>query len=186
MQQSEEGVAPRPEAPAPAFRVLMPSPLGPLGLELAGAIVTRVRIDLPRGERASYRTLNDLDGADDGSDLLEEICGRFAEYFAGARRKLEVDFDLCACGLEPFARRILRETTKIPYGKTRIYRDVADCAGRPEAYRQVLAVLSENPLPILVPCHRVVANRTGLGSYVAGCERKLWLLKLEEDGLRED
>jgi methylated-DNA-[protein]-cysteine S-methyltransferase len=160
----------------------MPSPLGPLGLELSGTIVTRVRIDPPRRDRAAYCSLNDLDG----SDLLEEVCGRFAEYFAGARRKLEVDFDLCACGLEPFARRVLRETTKIPYGKTRTYRDVAEVAGRPEAYRQVLAVLCENPLPILVPCHRVVAHRNGIGSYVAGGERKLWLLKMEEDGLRED
>jgi len=182
MQESEEGLAPQPESPEPAWRVLMPSPLGPLGLVLTGSIVTRVLIDPPDGERSSYCSLNDLDG----SDLLDEVCGRFAEYFAGARRKLEVDFDLCACGLEPFARRVLRETAKIPYGKTRTYRDVAEGAGRPEAYRQVLAVLAENLLPILIPCHRVVANRTGIGSYVAGCERKLWLLKMEEEGLESD
>ena len=182
-QSSEEGVAPRPETPAPAWRVHMPSPLGPLGLELTGSIVTRVRIDLPDGERAAYCSVNDLDGED--SDVLEEVCGRFAEYFAGARKKLEVEFDLCACGLEPFARRVLRETAKIPYGRTRTYRDVAEVAGRPEAYRQVLAVLSENPLPIVIPCHRVVATRSGIGGYVAGGERKLWLLKLEEEGLQD-
>ncbi len=181
MQQPEESGATQVEVPAPAVRVLMPSPLGVLGLELAGTVVTRVRIDLPPADHDGYTPLHDIEG-----DFLEEVCGRFAEYFAGARRKLEVDFDLCACGLEPFARRVLRETAKIPYGKTRTYRAVAEGAGRPEAYRQVLAVLAENPLPIVIPCHRVVANRTGVGSYVGGWERKVWLLRMEEEGLESD
>lgn len=179
MQQPEEQSAP---PLVPVARILMPSPLGPLGLELTGTIVTRVRIDLPATERAGHLPLHEIEG----SELMEEVCGRFAEYFAGARRKLDVDYDLGACGLEPFARRVLRETAKIPYGKTRTYRAVADGAGRPEAYRQVLAVLAENPLPILVPCHRVVTNRTGPGSYVGGWERKLWLLRMEEEGLESD
>jgi methylated-DNA-[protein]-cysteine S-methyltransferase len=179
MQQPQEHAAPQVEAPPAAARVLMPSPLGPLGLELTGPVVTRVRIDPPLAQRNGYTPLTEIEG----SDFLEEVCGRFAEYFAGARRKLEVDFDLCACGLEPFARRVLRETGKIPYGKRRTYRTVAEGAGRPEAYRQVLAVLAENPLPILVPCHRVVANRTGIGSYVGGPEKKAWLLRMEEEGL---
>jgi methylated-DNA-[protein]-cysteine S-methyltransferase len=177
----DDGGAPPTELRAPLTKVLMPSPLGPLGLELTGAVVTRVRIDPPPADRNGYTPLHKIEG-----DFLEEVCGRFAEYFAGARRKLEVDFDLCACGLEPFARRVLRETAKIPYGRTRTYRAVAEGAGRPDAYRQVLAVLSENPLPILVPCHRVVANRTGVGSYVGGWERKVWLLKMEEEGLEAE
>ncbi|MGH9361848.1 MAG: methylated-DNA--[protein]-cysteine S-methyltransferase [Thermoanaerobaculia bacterium] len=172
--------------PPPAVaRVVMPSPIGQLGLELTAQAVTRVRIDPPAAERRAFTPLHKLDKID-GADFLEEVCGRFAEYFAGARRKLDVDFDLTACGLEPFARRVLRETAKIPYGKTRTYRMVAEGAGRPEAYRQVLAVLTENPLPIVVPCHRVVTNRSGVGSYVGGWRKKVWLLKMEGQGLGAD
>lgn len=182
MPEVHEADAPEEAAPPPTARVLMPSPVGLLGLELAGQALTRVRIDPPAAERRAFTPLQKL-GKVEGADFLEEVCGRFAEYFAGARRKLDVDFNLAACGLEPFARRVLRETAKIPYGKTRTYRMVAEGAGRPEAYRQVLAVLSENPLPIVVPCHRVVTNRAGVGSYVGALRKKVWLLKMEEQGL---
>ena len=80
---------------------------------------------------------------------------------------------------------MLQEVAKIPYGRTRTYQKIASAAGHPEGYRQVLAVLVENPLPIIVPCHRVVTNKSGVGSYIAGKDKKKWLLKLEKDN-RED
>ena len=54
--------------------------------------------------------------------------------------------------------------------------------GRPDAYRQVLSVLIENPIPILIPCHRVTTHKSGSGSYVGGSERKRWLLEMERTG----
>jgi O-6-methylguanine DNA methyltransferase len=161
---------------AERVRVLLPSPIGPLGVELLGMTVTRLRIDPPEPERDSYTPFHQLDG----SDLLDEVFGRLAEYFAGARRRLDLEFDLSASGLDVFARRVLKEAAKIPYAKTRTYRTIADASGRPDAYRQVLTILIDNPIPILIPCHRVVTSKSGIGSYIGGCDRKRWLLDLEQ------
>lgn len=166
--------APEPIAPQ-ILRVLMPSPIGPLGVELQGTAVTKLRIDPPGEDRAGFTPLHKIDG----SDVLDEIFGHLSEYFAGARRKIEVELDLGPCGLDGFCRRVLKETLKIPYGRTRTFQGIAEGVGRPDAYRQVLSILLENPIPILIPCHRVVPHKGGLGSYIGGTDRKRWLLDME-------
>lgn len=173
-EAQEENTVPAEESLPPPLRVLMPSPIGHLGLELQGSVVTRLLID-PQ-DRKGFVPLHRVGR----SDSLDEIFGRLSEYFAGARRKLEVDFDLGTCGLDTLSRRVLKETCKIPYGRTRTYQGVAEAVGRPEAYRQVLSVLLENPIPILIPCHRVVTHKGGAGSYIGGADRKRWLLDMEK------
>ncbi len=76
---------------------------------------------------------------------------------------------------------MLKEVARTPYGKTRTYKEIADAAGRPEAYRQVLSIVEKNPLPILIPCHRIMPSKQGLGGYVGGAARKRWLLKMERE-----
>jgi O-6-methylguanine DNA methyltransferase len=169
------------EGEAEPFRVLLPSPIGALGLELCGTAVTRLVIDPGEPLRSSFVPFHRLDGA----DFLDEVFGRLSEYFAGARRKLELDFDLAACGANGFERRVLKETVKVPYGKTRTYQKIAEAAGRPDAAGEVLNVLLGNPLPILIPCHRVIPPRAEPGEYVGGSERKRWLLELEQAGVEE-
>lgn len=173
----EGSAAPAPQATEPVepLRVLMPSPLGPLGMELQETVVTRLLIDPAADDRARFTPLHKIKG----SDTLDEIFGRLSEYFAGARRKIEIDVDLSLCGLDSLSRRVLKETCKIPYGRTRTYQGIAEAAGRPEAYRQVLSILLENPIPILIPCHRVVTHKGGVGSYIGGTDRKRWLLEME-------
>ena len=175
MPEMQEGSAAEPALMPEPLRVLMPSPIGPLGMELQGTVVTRLLIDPKGEERARFKPLTKIAG----SETLDEIFGRLSEYFAGARRKIEIEFDLAACGLESLSRRVLKETIKIPYGRTRTYQEIAEAAGRPEAYRQVLSILLENPIPILIPCHRVVTNKSGTGSYIGGSDRKKWLLEME-------
>jgi methylated-DNA-[protein]-cysteine S-methyltransferase len=167
--------SPAPEGGAQPVRVLLPSPIGPLGIELLGATVTRVLIDPGEAERSTFTPFLQLEGP----DWLDEIFGRLAEYFAGARRKLDLEFGLGACEGGVFARRVLKETARIGYGRTRTYRDVAEAAGRPDGSHEAMAVLLANPLPIVVPCHRVVADDGGPGEYVGGPKRKRWLLDLE-------
>lgn len=177
MPEFQEGSAtPVPQAAdTPPLRVLVPSPIGPLGIELQGTVVTRLRID-PRGEdRARFTPLNKIGG----SDALDELFGRLSEYLAGARRRIEIEVDLSSSGLDSLARRVLKETGKIPYGRTRTYQEVAEAVGRPDDYRQVLSILLENPIPILIPCHRVVTSKSGTGSYIGGTDRKRWLLDME-------
>jgi methylated-DNA-[protein]-cysteine S-methyltransferase len=175
MQQLEGQGTADPQVPVEPVRALMPSPIGSLGIELVGTTIIRVRVDPPEPERSRFVPLQRVAG----SDFLDEVFGRLSEYLAGARRKLDIEYDLGPCGLDNFARRVLKETAKIPYGKTRTYRHLADAVGRPEAYRQVLSVLIENPIPLLIPCHRVVTNKSGLGSYIGGTDRKRWLLEME-------
>ena len=110
---------------------------------------------------------------------MDEILGRLSEYFAGARRSLQLGYDLREHELDTFARKVLRQTARIRYGDTRTYQQIAKSAGRPNAYRNVLAILTANPLPIVIPCHRVVTAKSGVGSYIAGVRKKEWLLKME-------
>jgi methylated-DNA-[protein]-cysteine S-methyltransferase len=174
------------EAPASAgpgaVRFSMPSPVGLLGFELRAGRITAVRY---RPERRGPRAFVPFDEVDDGSEFLEELFGRISEYFAGVRRRLEVDWDLEPSGFSGFARRVLKETAKIPYGRTRTYRDVAAAAGQPDAYRLVLATLIENPLPVVIPCHRVTTNKSGIGSYIGGRDAKRWLLDMEKRAAKE-
>ena len=165
------------------LRVLMPSPIGPLGMELQGTVVTRLLID-PKGTKgtkeedcARFKPLNKIAG----SETLDEIFGRLSEYFAGARRKIEIGIDLAPSGLDGMSRRVLKETCKIPYGRTRTYQEIAEATGRPEAYRQVLSILLENPIPILIPCHRVLGSSGRLGGFSGGkgLPTKLDLLRRE-------
>jgi O-6-methylguanine DNA methyltransferase len=163
-------------------RVLVPSALGALGLELTGKKLTRVVI-VPKGrERRTFTPFADLKKSE-RSDFLDEVLGRLSEYLAGARSRLGVEFDLGPSGVSGFSKRVLKETAKIPYGRVRTYQQIASAAGNGGAYRQVLAILLGNPLPLVIPCHRVVTVKSGPGSYVAGPKKKLWLLRLEQRGL---
>lgn len=165
-----------------AVRFAMPSPIGSLAVTLVGGKVTGVLIEPPRKVLARYTPFIELE---DESEFLEELFGRVSEYFAGVRRRLEIDWDLEPSGVSGFARRVLKETAKIPYGRTRTYRDVAAAAGQPDAYRLVLAALVENPIPIVIPCHRVTTNKSGIGSYIGGKEAKRWLLDMEKRSAKE-
>ena len=100
------------------------------------------------------------------------------EYFAGRRR----DFDLLIdwrLARSAFTRRVLQATARIPFGETRSYRDVAIAAGSPRAFRAAGGALGSNPIPIVVPCHRVLASGGKIGGYTGGLERKRVLLGIE-------
>ncbi len=179
MSEGQEGQAdPGPEVSATRVRVLMPSPMGPLGIELTGISVTLLRFAPSGPELSTFTPLHRIDG----SDFFDEVFGRLSEYFAGARRKLELSIDLGPCGANILARRVLKETARIPYGKTRTYQVLAEASKVPEGASGVAAILHENPIPILIPCHRAVATPMEAGGYVGGRERKLWLLELEQQG----
>jgi methylated-DNA-[protein]-cysteine S-methyltransferase len=173
---AEAGAAP--SVPDPV-RVLVPSRIGPLGVEFRHTAITRLVISPAGALRRRFFPFGDFED----SEFLDEVFGRLSEYLAGARRSLDLEYDLNASELEAFPRRVLRETTRVPYGKTRTYKEIAEAAGRPEAYRQAMAVLEKNPLPLLVPCHRVVPSKSGIGGWVGGAAKKRWLLKMEQEAL---
>jgi methylated-DNA-[protein]-cysteine S-methyltransferase len=99
------------------------------------------------------------------------------EYFAGARDRFEMPLDWQLT--RGFGRRVLRSTARIPYGSVSSYARVAAAAGSPRGSRAAGNALGANPLPIIVPCHRVLHAGGGLGGYTGGVERKVTLLAIE-------
>ena len=108
---------------------------------------------------------------------LDEPRRELDEYFSHKRRRFELPVDWTLT--RGFGRRVLRATARIPYGSASTYKDVAAKAGSPRASRAAGNALGANPLPIIVPCHRVLHSTGGLGGYTGGLERKRALLEIE-------
>ncbi len=108
---------------------------------------------------------------------LDEPRRELEEYFAGRRDQFELPIDWTL--VHGFARRVLRATARIPFGSVSTYKQVATEAGSPRASRAAGNALGSNPLPIVVPCHRVVHSGGGLGGYTGGLVRKRTLLHVE-------
>lgn len=104
------------------------------------------------------------------------------QYFTGTRRQFEVALDWRLT--RGFGRRVLEAAARIPYGATSSYRLLAGQAGSPRASRAAGNALGANPLPVIVPCHRVLHAGGGLGGYTGGLDRKRWLLDLEQGRAR--
>ncbi len=108
---------------------------------------------------------------------LEPVRRELGQYFDGERRRFELALDWrLSAG---FVNRVLRETARIPFGETRSYAEMAAGAGSPRAFRAAGSALGANPIPIVVPCHRVLRSGGGLGGYGGGLEVKRRLLELE-------
>ncbi len=111
-------------------------------------------------------------------ERLDEARRELEEYFAGDRTSFELplDWSLVTSG---FYARVLRQTAKLPYGVTSTYGEVAARAGNPRAFRAAGTALATNPIPLVVPCHRVLRAGGVLGGYGGGPEMKRFLLELE-------
>ena len=110
---------------------------------------------------------------------LDEPRRELDEYFAGRRRRFAVALDW-ALVRSSFQRRVLREASRrLPFGATASYAELAAWAGSPRAHRAAGSALARNPLPIVVPCHRVLRSGGALGRYGGGPEMKAALLRLE-------
>ncbi len=114
------------------------------------------------------------DNRPDCKVLQKSVC-QLREYFEGRRREFDISLKLDA---GEFTRKALGQVAQIPYGKTVTYGDIARRVGNPRAYRAVGGAVGANPLPLIIPCHRVVAAN-GLGGFGAGLELKKKLLELE-------
>ncbi|MET0823980.1 MAG: methylated-DNA--[protein]-cysteine S-methyltransferase [Solirubrobacterales bacterium] len=109
---------------------------------------------------------------------LDEALRELDQYFDGERHEFELALDWRLVG-RGFAGKVLRETAKLPYGVTASYGEIAARAGNPRAYRAAGTALGHNPIPIVVPCHRILRAGNVLGNYGGGPEMKAFLLQLE-------
>jgi methylated-DNA-[protein]-cysteine S-methyltransferase len=118
----------------------------------------------------------------ENKELFREATRQLEAYFSG---KLEYfDLKLAPEGTE-FQKSVWKALCKIPYGETRTYKDIAASVGKPKAYRAVGLANNRNPIAIIVPCHRVIGSNGKLTGYASGLDVKAFLLKLEENKLKE-
>lgn len=108
---------------------------------------------------------------------LDPLRRELEEYFAGKRRDFDVPLDWTL--ITPFATKVLSATAAIPYGSVGTYTEMAVKAGSPRGSRAAGNALGANPIPLIIPCHRVLRTGGDLGGYGGGLDRKRWLLELE-------
>lgn len=160
---------PAPEM-APATLSMPDTPIGPLLLAADGGSLTRILFS-PK-EQAPTTT---------GSTILARARDQLEEYFAGTR--LEFNLPLGPHGT-PFQQEVWSALTTIPYGRTRTYGELARQLGTPTGPRAVGAANGQNPLPVVIPCHRVIGADGSLVGYGGGLDRKRALLDLETRAAR--
>ena len=150
---------------------ICPSPIGSLSLvEENGALVeVRWNFDLPRD--AAPLALPT-------TPLLRQAAAELAAYFTGALREFTVP--LAPKGT-PFQQKVWAALREIPYGETRSYKEIAAMVGNEKACRAVGMANNRNPLPIFIPCHRVVGADGKLVGYAGGLDVKTFLLELEKE-----
>jgi len=158
----------------------MTSPFGPLAIQVdAGGRLEQIMFF------SAGRDPRDLLDAGDGGELIEDQAGdgptapaveQLRQYFAGERRRFELE--LAPRGSR-FQQRVWRHLIDIPFGETRSYGEIAERLGRPGAARAVGRANATNPIPIVIPCHRVVGADGSLTGYAGGVAIKRGLLELE-------
>jgi methylated-DNA-[protein]-cysteine S-methyltransferase len=153
------------------------TPIGPLLLAVTERGLCRISFD-PEPERETESLARSF-----GVRVLraprevDEVRRELDEYFEGRRRDFDLPLDLR--GREGFSRLILERLAQVPYGEVTTYKSLAVEAGNPRAARAVGTIMNRNPIPIVLPCHRVVGSNGSLVGYGGGLERKRLLLELE-------
>ncbi len=125
------------------------------------------------------RIHHDWPEAVESKSIVPELCQQIKKYFSGSTVRFSAPLDLTH--LTPFRGEVIKACQRIPYGQTASYADLARAAGSPQAARAVGSTMANNPLPLLVPCHRVLCSNGSLGGFSSpnGVREKKRLLQLE-------
>ncbi len=155
------------------------SPLGPLTVATTPAGLVRVAYE---GYSSQDEILEDLAArlsprVLEAPTRLDPVRRELDEYFEGRRTSFDLPIDWSLT--RGFTREVLKATARIPFGEVGSYASVAGQAGSPRAVRAAGNALGANPMPVVVPCHRVLRTGGALGGYTGGIERKEFLLRLE-------
>jgi len=156
---------------APVSLLRCDSPLG--RIELTGDGTTITSLSIERDGRLPH------DGLPEASDaVLERAAAQLDEYFAGTRQAFDLPLSLCGT---PFQQAVWEQLAALPYGETSSYAELGATVGRPRAARAVGGAVGANPIPIIVPCHRVLGADGRITGYSAGegAPTKAWLLAHE-------
>ncbi len=146
--------------------VFLESPIGRLRLLSNGSALVRIE----------FLDRHQADGKEHRDPVLAQASRELEAYFAGKRRRFSVPLEAHGTA---FQQRVWEALRAIPYGELRSYRDIAERLGNPKAVRAVGAANGRNPIPIIVPCHRVVGSDGQLTGFAGGLSVKRALLALE-------
>lgn len=144
--------------------------IGRIGISENGAAITHLYFE--------HETIPD-DAQEKETPLLKQAAGQLQEYFAGKREEFTVP--LAPSGTE-FMQRVWKYLLAIPYGETRTYQEAADSLDKPNGFRAIGLANHRNPIPIFIPCHRVIAADGTLAGYRGGVPIKARLLEIEQNG----
>lgn len=149
---------------------IIPSPIGNLRLEAQADFLTKVIFSTESATRFSNKGV-----------IKETIC-QLNEYFLGNRQKFSLP-------MKPegtkFQKKVWQKLTEIPYGETASYKEIAQKLGDPKKMRAVGGANNKNPIPIIIPCHRIIGADGSMVGYAGGIDKKIWLLELEKKNMNE-
>ena len=120
----------------------------------------------------------DVTNPESYSPLMHNVIEQLNQYFMGNRKQFDISLRL---ELPLFYKKVLKEVSKIPYGQTCSYKNIAIKLNNPRAYRAVANANAANPIPIIIPCHRVIQSNGNLGNYGGGRQLKQNLVQIEKD-----
>lgn len=156
---------------------LADSPIGPLVVAVTEHGLCRISFDVEPEREIEILARTHGARVLRSPGPLASVRRELEEYFEGHRRVFDLAVDIAR--LAPFQRLVLTELARVPYGETATYGALAARIGKPRAARAVGGALNRNPIPIVLPCHRVVGASGSLVGYAGGLERKQTLLELE-------
>ena len=110
--------------------------------------------------------------------IMHNVIEQLNQYFMGIRKKFDISLKL---EMPPFYKKVLKEVSEIPYGQTFSYKNIAMKLNNPRAYRAVANANAANPIPIIIPCHRVIQSNGSLGNYGGGRQLKQILVQIEKN-----
>lgn len=151
------------------------TPIGVLTLVASDRGLTNILFESESPEHAGLPS--DLPAADDGDETLAVVATQLEEYFAGTRREFDVSLDLSGTD---FQRQAWLALAEVPYGETTTYGAQAGRIGRPGAFRAVGGANGQNPVPIVLPCHRIIGADGSLTGFGGGLDLKQRLLDHEQ------
>ena len=165
-----------------AYYDIAETPFGPMlvagdGHRLAAIKFGVERRHMPEAVESLDRELHGAYGLVHDPKRVEALVKQLNDYLAGKRTSFDVKYDLS--WMTPFRRRVMEECAKIPRGSTSTYAELARRAGNPKAFRAAGATMATNPVPIVVPCHRVLGSDGTLHGFGGGLDMKARLLALE-------
>ena len=165
-----------------------PEPLGSIGIAESDGRIMRVifnctpealmRDDMYRYFSIGAYACNDIETAD--TPVLNRAAEQIEEFLSGSRAVFDLPVSYSENNNKPFYMKVLHELQNIPAGRTRSYKEIASDCGNEKAARAVGLACNKNPVPVIIPCHRVVGGKGRLLGYAGGLDIKQYLLDLEK------